>query len=223
VNDVKILNKLKSYIQEARDFLPRLKNYNYVSNYGASIDLAPKIRKWEYNSANILCLRFGKDNQFLQKFEHCIQNRRGLYYQENVSAALASLEHVYECLSEGLTEDLFYQRELLLFSDLLKQAEEFFSKKHYLASAIYGRLVLEATIKEFAAKKKIDTTNRKFDQIIIDLRKDSHIHEPFENSLRANYKIGSLAAHGDEKFNNLSDSEIREYLSFIRDRVLTLN
>ena len=49
------------------------------------------------------------------------------------------------------------------------------------------------------------------------------IHEPFENSLRANYKIGSLAAHGDDGFSKFSESEIREYLAFVRDKVLTLS
>ena len=89
-----------------------------------------------------------------------------------------------------------------------------------MASAIYGRIVLETTIREFAEKNGISPV--KFDQLIIKLRQDGVIHQPFETSLRANYKIGSWAAHGNQEFENVSDKEIKEFLSFIRDRVLTL-
>lgn len=108
---------------------------------------------------------------------------------------------------------------------MLKQAEEFLEKKNRIAAAIYGRIVLETTIIEFAKKKGVPVETKKekqFDKLIITLRKEGHIHQPFENSLRANYNIGSLAAHANEEFNRLSDSEIREFLSFIRDKVLTL-
>ncbi|MFC1787533.1 hypothetical protein ACFLY8_05860, partial [Halobacteriota archaeon] len=89
-----------------------------------------------------------------------------------------------------------------------------------LAAGIYGRIVLETAIREFAKKKGIE--HDKFDQIIIKLRQSGIIHKPFENSLRANYEIGSWAAHNDQQFNDLGDNEIKEFLVFIRDKVLNL-
>ena len=77
-------------------------------------------------------------------------------------------------------------------------------------------------IKEFSKKNDIDS-NLKFDQIIIKLRQNGFIHQNLETSLRANYLIGNWAAHGDEKFNKLSNNEIKEFLVFIRDKVLNLN
>jgi len=73
---------------------------------------------------------------------------------------------------------------------------------------------------EFSKKNNIHKP--KFDQIIIELRKMGLIQSPFEIALRSNYKIGSLAAHGNQEFLNLSENEIKEFLSFIRDKVLTL-
>ena len=104
---------------------------------------------------------------------------------------------------------------------MLNQAFEFLNHKQYFAAAMYGRVVLEVTIKEFAKNNNVDT-NQKFDQIIINLRKDEFIHKPLENSLRANYEIGSWAAYGDEKFNGLSSRQTNDFLSFNRDNVLTL-
>lgn len=114
------------------------------------------------------------------------------------------------------------------FSDLLNQAHELLDQNLRIAAAIYGRIALETTIKEYGRKEGIEEVNNKdisdakFDQVIIKLRKEDCIRQPFEDSLRANYRIGSYAAHGNEEFEDYSDSEIREYLSFIRDKVLTL-
>ena len=88
-------------------------------------------------------------------------------------------------------------------------------------AGIYGRIVLETSIKEFAKKNNIH--EKKFDQIIIKLRQNNIIQKPLENSLRSNYEIGSWAAHGNTKFQDLSNNEIREFLTFIRDKVLTLD
>lgn len=91
-----------------------------------------------------------------------------------------------------------------------------------LAAGTYGRVVLETTIKEFAKEHDIDS-KLKFNEIIINLRMKGFIQKPFENSLRANYEIGSWAAHGNEEFNKLTKTEIKEFLVFIRDKVLTLS
>ncbi|WMW26323.1 hypothetical protein RE474_06320 [Methanolobus sediminis] len=182
-----------------------------------------------FNSAakNILLIRFGEDSHFYTDYDQ-IKVKIGefeseySYYRRYVRRKIGLLEAVLDALKSGLTDDQFYQRELLVFSDMLTQAFEFHDKGLLLAAGIYGRVVLETTIKEFAKKNNVEFT-QKFDQIIIALRQENLINHPFEISLRANYKIGSLAAHGNEEFNDLNDKEILEFLSFIRDKVLTLN
>jgi hypothetical protein len=143
-------------------------------------------------------------------------------YDMLIQKQIGVLAAALDALQCGLIDDIFYQREIIVFSDMLDQAFEFLSYKLNLAAAMYGRVVLESTIKEFAKKNNINS-DEKFDQIIINLRKNELIHKPLENSLRANYEIGSWAAHADEKFNDLSLSQINEFLTFIRDKVLTLS
>lgn len=184
-------------------------------------ELDRDMERWEGSALNLLKLRFGNKSDYFLKFNECTFNG-GLYgdYSENIRRSLGVLEFIRDALSKGLTEDLFYKNELIIFSDLLGQAFEFLDKKLSLAAGLYGRVVLETTIREFAKKNNI--CEKKFDQLIIKLRLSNIIQKPLENSLRSNYEIGSWAAHGDAKFQDLSDNEIKEYLVFIRDKVLTL-
>ncbi|MDG6219764.1 MAG: DUF4145 domain-containing protein [Candidatus Thermoplasmatota archaeon] len=186
-----------------------------------------EIKKFHLSAENILSLRFGDNSRFYKEFvaAYKVLGNKNLTLKERyysvISNQVGVLEACLDALKSGLVEDLFYQRELLVFSEMLDQAFEFLEKKMILASAMYGRVVLETTIKEFAKKNNISSTER-FDQIIISLRKNELIHKPLENSLRSNYEIGTWAAHGDNRFNNLTSNEIKEFLSFIRDKVLTL-
>lgn len=227
MEDKQILNELSELIKLGKTYPSLLKDkyecLGYSYNKKENENYSAELRKWEYRATNLLKLRFGENHDFLKRFKQCIrpQFQELEYYKENIQLAIAALEFIYDSLSKGLTEDLYFKREIILFSDMLKQAQEFLETNLKLAAAIYGRIIMELTIKEFAKKNNLDS-EKKFDEIIINLRKKDLIHSPFESSLRANYKIGSLAAHGNDKFKEFSDSEIREYLSFIRDKVLTL-
>lgn len=223
MNDELIARKLSELIKEGHSIS------NNISNSSTNFEIYEysNIKKFQTGAENILRLRFGKKseyyNQFLYAYKMKFPEAEHVSYHtiSIIDTQTGILEAVYDALKSGLTEDLFYQREVLVFTDMLNQAFEFLNHKQYFAAAMYGRVVLEVTIKEFAKNNNVDT-HQKFDQIIINLRKDEFIHKPLENSLRANYEIGSWAAHGDEKFNKLSSRQINDFLSFIRDNVLTL-
>lgn len=215
MDDEKIINKLEEIINDGHKIIK--------SNFDET-----RIKKFQVAAKNIIKVRFGSDSTFYKDFMNTYRIK-SLQYETYkifnirlVELQTGVLEAVSDALKNGLTDDLFYQKELLVFSDLLNQAFEFYENGITLASGIYGRIVLELTIKEFAKKNDIDS-NLKFDQIIIKLRQNGFIHQNLETSLRANYLIGNWAAHGDEKFNKLSNNEIKEFLVFIRDKVLNLN
>ncbi|MDW7731897.1 MAG: hypothetical protein SCH66_05655 [Methanolobus sp.] len=219
-----VRTKLGENIKQGHLIVNNLRRYAYSeSSYkNHQVDLI----KFRVTAENILRVRFGVNSYFYNEFVDIQEKRLRYdrdfdYYARFMLKQVGVLEAVLDALEFGLTDDLFYQRELLVFSNMLDQAYEFHEKGLFLAAGIYGRVVLETTIKEFAKEKTVDT-DQKFDQIIIALRQENIINQPFEISLRANYKIGSFAAHGNEEFNDLSDKEILEYLNFIRDKVLTL-
>jgi len=229
MKDEKIIEKLRALIEQGVSLSESLERGEGNIAIGSHRTLAhnrqyyEKAVNWKGACINLLEIRFGKDSLYLKDFILRIKERdeySGEFYKEKIAKATGVLRYVLDALESGLTEDLFYQREILLFSDLLKQAYEFFEKGFKEAAAIYGRIVLELTIKELASKNGIEENT--FDQTIIKLRQAGIIHQPFETSLRAQYQTGSLATHNNEEFKKLSDSEIKEYLNFIRDRVLTL-
>lgn len=225
----KIIEKLLELIKEGQDlamslyrdvdlgvFSDGLKSHN--------VSLYPRAIKWSSDSSNLLKLRFGSDSPYLSDFVREIgkklDTKGGRFYRENVANSTAVLEHIQGALVDGLTDDFFYKREIQVFSDLLDQAFEFLKHGHRIAASIYGRIVLETTVKEFARTKGVEVN--KFNDVIIELRKRGIILISFETSLRANYQLGSAAAHGKEEFKDYPDNEIKEYLNFIRDKVLTL-
>ncbi len=244
MTDKKICSKIRTLINEGHTLASELSGHYALPSslrkedfYGSRL-VEPhlnmeKLHSFDTAANNILLIRFGVDSYFYAAFQRTYETKYYMDFHNSIGKTAYTslskvirmqtgiLKAVLDALESGLTDDLFYQRELLVFSDMLNQAYEFCENGLLLAAGTYGRVVLETTIKEFAKEKGVDT-DQKFDQIIIKLRKENIINDPLEMSLRANYKIGTWAAHGDSKFNELSKSEIKEFLNFIRDKVLTL-
>jgi len=223
--DTEIITKLNALIVEGGKLKGRLhpipsSNYTVAQHNQKHYQ---ESERWRQKCLIFLKFRFGINSDHYQNFEANIEEtspKAGEYYEENVGKALGVMEAALYSLEAGLTEDLFYKKEVELFDDLLRQANEFLEKDFDFASGIYGRIVLETTIREFANKNNI--SENKFEHLIIKLRQAKFISKPDENSFRANYEIGSWAAHGKEEFKNLSKERKKEFLDFIRDKVLTL-
>src|SRR3989344_9351730 len=223
-----ILSKLAQLIADGNFLGENLQSCLDAESYSSynirNFSYYQKAKKWKTSVSNLLKVRFGANSDYYQEFIQTVNRQNpnsGEFFKENIQMANGALEAIQDAMLSGLTDDLFYKKEIIVFTDLLEQANEFLEKDFKLAAGIYGRVVLESTIKEFASKNGISDEN-KFDQLIIKLRSGEFIQKPFENSLRANYEIGSWAAHGDEKFAQLNKSQIKEFLDFIRDKVLTL-
>ena len=226
MDDNTLLEKIKKLIGEGHAIAEKLHSMYYYDPFELKIDNAEyyhEVEKWRGIVISVLKFKFGDESQYLKDFLSHIENRNsvsGKYFKENVKSAASTLDYIYEVLKEGLAEDLSYQRQILTFSDLLLQAYHFLDEDLKLAAGIYGRLVLETTVKEYASK--IGIVESSFDQIIIKLRLSGKIKKPLENSLRANYEIGSWAAHNNREFTELSNNSVKEFLDFVRDKVLTL-
>lgn len=225
MDDSQILVKLKSLIEEGNRLGKELHSYpyEYPSELHSNESIIQDCKKWKGSALNLIKLRFGEQSDFFQDLSSKLNTQyrdSGQFYGQKVREATGTLEYILDALESGLTEDIFFKKQLQLFSDFLEQAFEFLKEDFLLAAGIYGRIVLETTIREYA--KKSNVSDSSFDQIIIKLRQKGIIHKPFENSLRANYEIGSWAAHNDKKFHDLKKSEIKEFLVFIRDKVLIL-
>jgi hypothetical protein len=144
---------------------------------------------------------------------------------DSIGGQTGILEAAIYALEKGLADDFFYQRETIICNGLLDQAYSFLENpRTYLAAGVYGRIVLETTIREFAKLKQHENydSKMKFNRLITELRVDGFIIQSFEEKLRYNYTIGSDAAHNHPDFANYNKKNLKEFLAFIKDDVLTL-
>jgi hypothetical protein len=193
----------------------------------------------EYNqfqmlAENILEIGFGVNSTFYKRFlDSCKSNvlplqlnNPRMIFMNKMPVHVGILQAALDALNRGLTKDLFYEREMLVLSDLLDQAYEFLENQStYLAAGVYGRIVLETAIREFAKLKLREnySPEMKFNQLITKLRTDGYIIQSFEERLRSYYTIGSDTAHCNENFRSYSKRQLSDFLTFIKDNVLTLN
>lgn len=187
---------------------------------------------FEMSAENILEIGFGANSIHYKRFLGACKfipypNRsQKQFYVYMIDIQIGILKATLDNLKKGLTKDLFYEREMIVFSDLLDQAYVFLENQNtFLAAGVYGRIVLETAIREFAKLKLRESYNpeMKFDQIIIKLRDGGFILKTFEERLRSYYTIGSDAAHNSEDFKKVSKKELNNFSTFIKDNVLTLN
>lgn len=225
MEDAKIKELLEKLIEQGiglRDVLHKAPLHTYIPTITHNRQYYQIAESWRVRCINLLDLRF-KGSLFCEEFKKVISieyPNGSRYCKDNVERALGVLEAALEAFNTGMTEDLFYQREVVLLSDLLDQAYEFHKNGFDLVATIYGRVVLEMVIKEFASKRNLQKSS--FDQTIISLKTAGLISQPLEHALRANYSIGSSATHNQEEFNRVSKQDIKNFLDFIRNKVLTI-
>ena len=174
-----------------------------------------------FGANSLYCKRFSQSYEMVFSIEDPRYDlKQKMFFQIGI------LQAALDALNNGLTKDLFYEKEMMVFSDLLDQAYEFLENQStYLAAGVYGRIVLETAIREFAKLKMRENYNpeMKFNQLIIKLREDRFIQRTFEERLKSYYTIGSEAAHNSEDFKKNSKKDLRDFLTFIKDNVLILN
>jgi hypothetical protein len=222
--DIKVANELSRIVKIGSEIIKDISEKKSFST--------TKLSRFRVSSENILGMRFGTDSNFYKLFlescemEYSSNYSRNLIIVKMTRIQIGILQTALDALTGGLTKDLFYEKEIIVFNDLLDQAYTFLENQNtYLAAGVYGRIVLETTIREFAKLKLRENykPDMKFDQIIIKLRDGGFILKTFEERLRSYYTIGSDAAHNSEDFKKVSKKELNNFLTFIKDNVLTLN
>ena len=182
---------------------------------------------------NILELGFGVNSVFYKRFSSSYDmvlmpyelNDPRLVSKKRLPVQIGALQAALDALNRGLTKDLFYEREMIVFSVLLDQAYNFLENEStYLAAGVYGRIVLETAVREFAKLKLQENYNpqMKFNQLIFKLRNEGFILQTFEERLKSYYTIGSDAAHNSPDFKKYSKKDLKDFLTSVKDNVLTL-
>lgn len=227
--DITVTNELLSLVETG------LKIKQDVSKCGF-VDFV-NIKCFQTSALSILQNRFGENSSYYKEFLQASQIKitesslKTLTLLElatiagAIGANVGALKASINALENGLADDFFYQKEMIVYNDLLDQANEFLENQStYLAAGVYGRILLETAIREFAKLKLHENYNKevKFNQLIVKLRNERFILQTFEERLRSYYTIGSDAAHNSPDFKNYSKKDLKDFLTFIKDNVLTL-
>ena len=145
MSDELILNKLDELISLGDAIGVKLVSYSNMKTGNENRRFYQTCVKWKLSALNLLRLKFGQDSVYYQNLHDEINKKKqfqkpvwgrvenfhmpriiaydeieaGDYYQENVQRATGVLKYIQDALKNGLTDDLYYQKEILVLSDLL--------------------------------------------------------------------------------------------------------
>lgn len=227
--DITVANELSSLVETGLKIKQDILKCGFVDSVN--------IKCFQTSSLSILQNRFGENSSCYKEFLQASQ----IKITENsfqtltlpelativgaIGSNVGTLKASINALENGLADGFFYQKEMIVCNDLLDQANEFLENQStYLAAGVYGRVVLETSIREFAKLKLHENYNKemKFDALVSKLRTGGHILQSFEFKLKSYYTIGSHATHNNEEFKKYTKKDLKEFLVFIKNDVLTL-
>lgn len=229
------LQRLNQLIEEGVTLVnksPSVKKYKPLEqNY----NLYAKCIKWDLSCRNLLRIQFGNEHVFYKNFRYSSAETWKLnlgngatqpieFPKEILTKAYAVLIYVKEEFELGLVADAKHLYQADLFSDLLEQAYELVERGYTVASAVYGRLIIENFINDLCRIKEVELEEiENLSNKLVKLRKKDVINLPLERTIQAHYDIGTFAVHGLKDFNEYNEKKIIDFLDTIRDNILTIN
>lgn len=188
------------------------------------------VTKFKTTGKHLLEIRFGINSEFYKTF---------LKYDNddnpNIQAQTGVLQSALDVLNRGLVEDVIFQNDKMIFTDILAEAKECYKNQKFLLVGVLGRIIIESIVREYAklklsqedyeeCTKNKNTNSHKFETTLQTLEQKGKILSNFAVIIRANYKIGTLAAHNDDIFTRdyATNKEMKKYLTFIENEILTL-
>jgi hypothetical protein len=190
--DVKVKAELSRLIKEGSKISGMTNEYySPGGSYNHYATFNRDFKSFQLSAENILINRFGTESLYYKHFMkvnkilgNCTLDAKYMYCKSAIHEQIGVLRSVLNAIENGLTDDLFYERELVVFSDMLDQAYAFLDIHLRYAATVYGRIVLETAIREYIKLKLPDSdSSLKFDHLIVNLKKGGIILQPFENSL----------------------------------------
>jgi hypothetical protein len=190
-----------------------------------------RVAEFKATGKHILKIVFGMDSDFYKEFMKLDNDNSDINLQKQAGV----LEAAIKVLRLGLLEDMIFQNDKVVFSDILTEAKECLKNQRYIIVGVYGMIIIESVVKEYAklklskddydeCNKPRSTNSDKFHKTIQKLENKNIIYQNVASSLISNYNIGSHAAHNDNEFQEKYSNkrEMEKLLKFIENEVLSL-
>lgn len=229
----KFNKRLNSLMKEGTTMMNNCSSIENMDMHGESNEMNIAHAKWRLSCLNLMRYFFGEKHYFYQNFlkSKCTWTRKipngdthhFSYCKESIADEIAVLHYIKDEINWGLVSDAKHMYQSELFSNLLEQAFELCDNGYIIASAVFGRLVIENFINDLLRLKEIEIGEKEnMPNKLVKLRNEGIIDLPTERIIQSHYDIGTYAVHGKKEFERYNKEKIKDFLEIIQNKILTI-
>lgn len=205
--------RIKNLIQEGEN-VAKLERPSSVGPYIQDNDKI-KLYAWLTNVRNILEMVFGSNSPQYRIYQEALP-KGGIKFVEHsydIFPIIGVLQGALGDLEEGYLSGQEFIVAGVVFDSILEQAEMLLKAGFKDPAAIYGRVVLEDSLKRLARTLGLDE-NKKSSLINDELKKNGTYSQSQWRFVQAWLDIGNAAAHG--KFSEFDEDDVTSQINGIR-------
>lgn len=226
-----ILTELKDLIDQTVKIKKALLNTVGPEEYVREVpeNIQEEIETWKFRTLSFLKKILKDSDKRIMEFEAIFfpekedprkifwpkyYNLRGVYVRIHLDRVLGILNSIENEIKKGLFEGLEDLISGDIFDSVLESAKYLLGRQHKDAAAVYGRVVLEQTLKRLCDKQNPPITyssHTKISKLNDELKKVRCLSTPEWRRNRFGLDIGNAAAHG--KFTNYTSDDVNKFLS----------
>ena len=177
-----------------------------------------KKTRWQTACLHILEKTFGIKNIYYKNFQ------KSTSYSDNsqLDWGVELMKGAKEEIEKGFLYNIKYLVSADFFNSIIEQATYLLESGFKDAAAVYGRVIIENTLKDLAKRKTVKVPNKiKLSELNQLLKKEKIYPQHMWRSIQAQIDIGNSAAHG--KFDEYDDKAVSDMLTWIKEKLLTMN
>lgn len=206
----KLLERFDELIKTGHDLVWKWQEYE-------SEWLAKKSR-WQTACLYILEQTFGAKSIYYKKFQ------KSAYYSDDsqLDWGVELMKGAREEIEKGFLYKIEHLVSADFFNSIIEQATYLLESGFKDAAAVYGRVIIENTLKDLAKREDVKIPDKiklaDLNQLL--WKKESVYPQHIWRSIQAQIDIGNFAAHGDS--DKYDDKAVRNMLTWIRETLLNL-
>jgi len=177
-----------------------------------------KKTRWQTACLHLLEQTFGVKSIYYKKF----QKSTGYSDESQLNWGVELMKGAKEEIEKGFLYKIEHLVSADLFNSIIEQATYLLENRFKDAAAIYGRVIIENTLKDLAKRKTVTIPDKiKLSDLNQRLRKENVYPQHVWRTIQAQIDIGNSAAHG--KFEEYDDKAVDNMLTWIKEKLLIIN
>lgn len=206
---IKLLERFDELIQTGHDLVWKWQEYES--------EWLSKKSRWQAACLYILEQTFGVKNIYYKKF----QKSTGYQDMSQLDWGVEYMKGAREEIEKGFLHKIEHLVSADFFNSIIDQATHLLESGFKDAAAVYGRVIIENTLKDLAKRENIEILDKiTLAELNRRLWKKDAYHKHVWRSIQAQVDIGNFAAHGE--FDKYDDKAVGNMLAWIKETLLNL-